>query len=228
MINIAIDGPAGAGKSTIAKIIAKKLKIVYLDTGAMYRTVALKAIREGVDTKDREKVSRIVRNIDMEILFNNSEQYMILDEEDVSGLIRSSEISVGASNVSAIPEVRVKMAQIQREFASKNSVVMEGRDIGTYVLPQAQIKIFLTASIEERAKRRYKQFIEKGMSNVSLKEIIEEIKYRDENDSSRELAPLRKAEDAIEIDSTGLTIGQVTDKIINYIRQEEGKDGRIY
>lgn len=227
MINIAIDGPAGAGKSTIARNIAKRLKIVYLDTGAMYRTVALKAIREGVDTKDREKVSQIVRNIDMNVLFNNSEQYMILDKEDVSKLIRSSEISVGASNVSAIPEVRVKMAQIQREFASKNSVVMEGRDIGTYVLPQAHVKIFLTASIEERAKRRYNQFIEKGMANVSLEEIIEEIKYRDKNDSSRELAPLRKAEDAFEIDTTNLTIGQVTDKILNYIRQAEKKNGRI-
>ena len=178
MINIAIDGPAGAGKSTITRKIAKRLKIVYLDTGAMYRTVALKAIREGVDTKDREKVSQIVRNIDMNVLFNNSEQYMILDKEDVSKLIRSTEISVGASNISAIPEVRVKMAQIQREFASKNSVVMEGRDIGTYVLPQAQVKIFLTASIEERAKRRYNQFVEKGMKNLSLNEIIDEIQYR--------------------------------------------------
>ncbi|HHY23616.1 MAG TPA: (d)CMP kinase [Clostridiaceae bacterium] len=228
MINIAIDGPAGAGKSTIARKIAKRLKIVYLDTGAMYRTVALKAIREGVDTKDREKVSQIVRNIDMNVLFNNSEQYMILDKEDVSKLIRSTEISVGASNISAIPEVRVKMAQIQREFASKNSVVMEGRDIGTYVLPQAQVKIFLTASIEERAKRRYNQFVEKGMKNLSLNEIIDEIQYRDKNDSSRELAPLRKAEDAIEIDTTNLTIEQVTDKIISYIRQAERKNGGIY
>ena len=228
MINIAIDGPAGAGKSTIARKIAKRLKIVYLDTGAMYRTVALKAIREGVDTKDREKVSQIVRNIDMNVLFNNSEQYMILDKEDVSKHIRSTEISVGASNISAIPEVRVKMAQIQREFASKNSVVMEGRDIGTYVLPQAQVKIFLTASIEERAKRRYNQFVEKGMKNLSLNEIIYEIQYRDKNDSSRELAPLRKAEDAIEIDTTNLTIEQVTDKIISYIRQAERKNGGIY
>jgi len=227
MISIAIDGPAGAGKSTIARIIAKKLKIVYLDTGAMYRTVALKAIREGIDAKDREKVSQLVKNIDMDILFNGNEQYMILDKEDVSGHIRSSEVSVGASNIACIPEVRIKMAQLQREFASKNSVVMEGRDIGTYVLPHADIKIFLTASIEERAKRRYYQNINKGMTNVSPEEIKKEIEYRDKNDSGRELAPLIKAKDAIEIDTTKLTIKQVTGKIIGYIRQAKGKNGGI-
>lgn len=220
MINIAIDGPAGAGKSTIAKNIAKKLEIVYLDTGAMYRTVALKAIRENIDTKDRDRLSQLVKDIDMDILFNDNEQYMMLDKEDVSELIRSSEISVGASNVACIPEVRIKMAELQREFASKNSVVMEGRDIGTYVLPKANVKIFLTASIKERARRRYEQFISKGMANVSLEEIKKEIEYRDKNDSSRDFAPLIKAKDAIEIDTTNLTIEQVTDKIISYIRKQ--------
>ncbi|NSW90445.1 MAG: (d)CMP kinase [Firmicutes bacterium] len=218
MINVAIDGPAGAGKSTIAKIIAEILGIVYLDTGAMYRTVAVKAIREGIDTKDRDKLSELVKNIDMEMIFEGNEQHMILDKEDVSKLIRSPEISVEASNVAVIPEVRLKMTELQREFASRNSVVMEGRDIGTYVLPDAKVKIFLTASIEERAKRKYSQLIAKGITHISLEEIRKEIEYRDRNDSSREFAPLMKAKDAIEIDTTNLTIGQVADKILNYIR----------
>jgi len=217
-ISIAIDGPAGAGKSTIAKGIARKLGIFYLDTGAMYRTVALKAVRERVPTKDRERIKALIEDIKIDIVFKNNEQHMILDNEDVSQFIRSAEISVAASDVSAVPEVRIKMVELQREFASKHDVVMEGRDIGTYVLPNALIKIFLTASVEERARRRYKQLLERGTSGISLEEIIKEIEYRDKNDSSRDFAPLMKAKDAVEIDTTHLTVEQVMDKILNHIK----------
>ncbi|NLC67898.1 MAG: (d)CMP kinase [Clostridiaceae bacterium] len=220
MISIAIDGPAGAGKSTVAKAVAEELGIFYLDTGAMYRTVALKAIRGGISTTDREKLSSLVNDIDMKIAFEGKEQHMILDGEDVTELIRSPEISIGASNVSAIPEVRIKMTELQRKFASENNVVMEGRDIGTHVLPGATIKIFLVASAEKRAERRYKQLLEKGEKNISLEEITKEIEYRDKNDSSREFAPLLKADDAIEIDTTDLTVYQVANKIMNYVKQK--------
>mgnify|MGYP000908420193 FL=1 len=220
MINIAIDGPAGAGKSTVAKKVAEKLGMLYLDTGAMYRTVALKALKEGINMKDAEKLTKLAESIDMKIIFEGKEQHMILDNEDVTEAIRSPEISVGASDVSAIPGVRKNMAKLQREFAKNNNVVMEGRDIGTYVLPEAQIKIFLTASAEERAKRRYKQFVQKGIDNLSLEQVFEENKYRDKNDSSREFAPLIKADDAIEIDTTDLTIPQVVSLILDYAKNE--------
>ena len=220
MINIAIDGPAGAGKSTVAKKVAEKLGMLYLDTGAMYRTVALKALKEGINMKDAEKLTKLAESIDMKIIFEGKEQHMILDNEDVTEAIRSPEISVGASDVSAIPGVRKNMAKLQREFAKNNNVVMEGRDIGTYVLPEAQIKIFLTASAEERAKRRYKQFVQKGIDNLSLEQVSEENKYRDKNDSSREFAPLIKADDAIEIDTTDLTIPQVVSLILDYAKNE--------
>ena len=215
MISIAIDGPAGAGKSTVAKAISKKLGIVYLDTGAMYRTVALKALKEKVDSLDRKKLSEIVKNIDMEIRFIDNQQHMFLDNEDVTEKIRTPEISIGASNVGTIPEVRLKMAELQREFAEKHNVVMEGRDIGTFVLPNATIKIFLTASLEKRAERRYKELVAKGNTEITLEDVKRDIECRDRNDSSRSLAPLTKAPDAIEIDTTDLTVDQVVDKIID-------------
>jgi len=215
MISIAIDGPAGAGKSTVAKAISKKLGIVYLDTGAMYRTVALKALKEKVDSLDRKKLSEIVKNIDMEIRFIDNQQHMFRDNEDVTEKIRTPEISIGASNVGTIPEVRLKMAELQREFAEKHNVVMEGRDIGTFVLPNATIKIFLTASLEKRAERRYKELVAKGNTEITLEDVKRDIEYRDRNDSSRSLAPLTKAPDAIEIDTTDLTVDQVVDKIID-------------
>ncbi|HOJ10726.1 MAG TPA: (d)CMP kinase [Clostridiales bacterium] len=219
MINIAIDGPAGAGKSTIAKAVSKRLDIIYLDTGAMYRTVAFKAIKEGIGCLERGKLSEIVSNINMKIEFLDNEQCMILDNEDVTELIRTPEISIGASNVAVIPEVRIKMVELQRKFASENDVVMEGRDIGTYVLPDATVKIFLTASIEERAARRYKQLVDKGDPKISLDGVIKDIEFRDKNDSSRNFAPLIKAKDAIEIDTTFLSIEQVVDKIIQNVRE---------
>ena len=167
-IAIAIDGPAGAGKSTISKIISKKLKILYLDTGTMYRAVALKAIREGIDTLDREKVSELVKNIDLKVVYSGESQRILLDNEDVTSFIKTPEVSIGASNVAVIPEVRLKMVELQREIASKSSVVMDGRDIGTYVLPNAEFKFFLTASVEERAKRRYNELISNNNHNVSF------------------------------------------------------------
>lgn len=217
MISIAIDGPAGAGKSTIAKAVSEKLGIIYLDTGAMYRTVALKAYRENVDSLDREKLARIVKSINMDIRFVDNQQRMFLDNEDVSEEIRTPEISIGASNVATVPEVRLKMTELQREFAKKNSVVMEGRDIGSYVLPNATLKVFLTASMEKRAERRLKQLAAKGHTNISLEDIKKDIEYRDVNDSSRDFAPLVKASDAVEIDTTDLTVEQVVDRIINNI-----------
>lgn len=215
---IAIDGPAGAGKSTIAKIISDKLNILYLDTGAMYRAVALKAIREGIGTISSDKLSSLVKNIDIKVVHIDKVQKILLDNEDVSDLIRTPDISVGASNVAVNSEVRIKMVDIQRQIASSNSVVMDGRDIGTYVLPNAQFKYFLTASIEERAKRRYNEQILKGINNVSLEEVKNDIEYRDKNDSSREFAPLLKADDAIQIDTTDISIEGVVEKILEYMK----------
>ncbi|HPU41978.1 MAG TPA: (d)CMP kinase [Acetivibrio clariflavus] len=219
-ISIAIDGPAGAGKSTIAKMISKKLKIVYLDTGAMYRAVALKAIRQNIDTRDEEKLSKLVKDINIEVRHINEEQRIYLDGEDVTNLIRTPEISIGASNVAVIPEVRLKMVELQREIASKCSVVMDGRDIGTYVLPNATLKIFLTASIEERAKRRYNEQLLKGITDVSLEDVKNDILYRDKNDSSRAFAPLAKAEDAVELDTTNMSIEEVVNKILGLIEDQ--------
>ena len=218
---IAIDGPAGAGKSTIAKRISRILDILYLDTGAMYRAVALKAIREGIDTKDEDKLSSLVENINIKVEYFQNKQHIFLDDEDVSDKIRTPEVSIGASNVSAVKSVRLKMVELHRKIAEKNSLVMDGRDIGTFVLPDAQFKFFLTASVDERAKRRYLEQISKGENNISLEEVKEEIMYRDKNDSSRAFAPLSKADDAIEIDTTFMTIDEVVDKIISIIKSSE-------
>lgn len=217
-ISIAIDGPAGAGKSTIAKMVSKTLEITYLDTGAMYRAVALKAIKDGVNTKDADKLAELVNHIDINILYNGTEQQVLLDGKDVSREIRTPEISIGASNVAVVPEVRLKMVELQREIAEETSVVMDGRDIGTYVLPDATLKIFLTASVDERAERRYKEQLEKGITDISLEEVKKDIEYRDKNDSSRAFAPLSKAKDAVELDTTSLTIEQVAEKILSLVR----------
>ncbi|MCX8132145.1 MAG: (d)CMP kinase [Clostridia bacterium] len=218
-VNIAIDGPAGAGKSTIAKSVAKALGIIYLDTGAMYRAVALKAARQGIDTRDADKLAQMVKSIEIRIAHIGIEQQIFLDGEDVTHKIRTPEISIGASNVAAIPAVRLKLVELQREIADKNSIVMDGRDIGTYVLPNAELKIFLNASVEERALRRYKEQIAKGISGISLEEVKKDIEYRDKNDSSREFAPLSKAADAVEIDTTNYTIEQVAEKIMSLIKE---------
>lgn len=217
-ISIAIDGPAGAGKSTIAKIISKKLGILYLDTGAMYRAVALKAINENIDTLDQEKMSKLVDNIDIEIVYSKDEQKIFLDGKDVSSLIRTPEVSIGASNVATIPDVRIKMVELQRKIASESSVVMDGRDIGSYVLPNADVKIFLNADVKERAKRRYLEELSKNIENIAFEEVLKDIEYRDKNDSSRSFAPLTKASDAIEIDTTNMSIEEVANTILGYVK----------
>jgi len=217
-IAIAIDGPAGAGKSTIARIISETLNILYLDTGAMYRTVALRAIRDGIDTRSQDELKQMIENINIKVTYSDNKQHIFLDEEDVTELIRTSEVSIGASNVAVVPEVRIRMVEIQRQIASQNSVVMDGRDIGTYVLPDAEFKFFLNASLEERAKRRYKEQLLKGITGTSLEEVKKDMEYRDKNDSSREFAPLCKATDAIEIDTTNMSIENVVDKILGYIK----------
>ena len=218
-INIAIDGPAGAGKSTIAKAISKNLEIIYMDTGAMYRAVALKSIKEGLDCFDKKKISSMVENINLKIEYEKGEQKVVLDGENVNGLIRTPEVTKASSNVAVIPEVRIKLVELQREIAKEKSIVMDGRDIGTYVLPNADIKIFLNASPEERAKRRFIEQKEKGMDTITIEEVKKDISYRDKNDSEREFAPLKKAEDAIEIDTTNMSVGEVINKIMCYVNE---------
>ena len=208
-ITIAIDGPAGSGKSTIAKKISKDLNIVYLDTGAMYRSFALYAIRKGVDTSDWGALEALLPEFQLDIRYENGEQKMLLHGEDVSGLIRTNEVSKGASAVAVVPAVRLKLVDLQREIAKGTSVVMDGRDIGTYVLPNADLKIFLVATPEERARRRCKELAERGDTSLTEAQILEDIIKRDKNDSEREFAPLRQAEDAILLDTTKLTIEEV-------------------
>lgn len=217
-IQIAIDGPSGAGKSTMARLISQKLGIMYLDTGAMYRALALKAIRAGIDTKNNEEVSKLLADLDIKISYENGNQKVILDGEDVSGLIRTDEVSMGASNVSAIPEVRKKLVELQQRIASDNSVVMDGRDIGTHVLPNAQVKIFLTASVRERARRRFQELKEKGLLTKTFEELEKEIEVRDHNDSNRTASPLKQAEDAILLDTSKLGIAESVDRILEIVR----------
>ena len=209
---IAIDGPAGAGKSTIAKLLAKKLGILYLDTGAMYRAVGLKAVENGVDISDEDAVKKMLDSTTVDVKICDSVQRVYLDGQDVTGRIREHRVSKAASDISAVPCVRYKMVELQREIASRCDTVLDGRDIGTFVLPNAEYKIFLTASVAERARRRYEELKAKG-EDCTLESIAADIEKRDYNDSDRALAPLRKADDAVEIDTTDLTIEEVADKL---------------
>lgn len=213
IFKIAIDGPSGAGKSTIAKAVAKKLGIDYIDTGAMYRAIGYKMREEGVSPDDGEALTRLLENTDID--FVNGD--IILDGTVVNDKIRTSDISQRASECSALPEVREKLVQLQRSMGEKKSVIMDGRDIATNVLKDAQYKFFLTASAEERADRRYKELVEKG-ERISYDEVLEDIKKRDHNDMTRKLNPLRKADDALEVDSTGLSVEEVIDKILKEIK----------
>lgn len=218
-ITIAIDGPAGAGKSTVAKAIAKELGIIYLDTGAMYRAVALKAMQEKIDTLNAEQLSAMMSDIDIDIIYIKNQQRILLDGIDVSEEIRTPQVTIGSSKVATIPNVRLNLVELQRCIALNNSVVMDGRDIGSYVLPEANYKFFLTASVEERAKRRYNEQAGIGMNKVSFDEVLKDMIYRDKNDSEREFAPLKKASDAIEIDTTNMKISEVIDKILSIVRK---------
>ncbi len=218
MTKIAIDGPAGAGKSTISKKVAKELGFVYIDTGAMYRAVGLKAVRCGIDTNDENGVVSILPELDIDIRHEGVEQFVYLDGENVSHLIRTPEISMAASNVSRIPAVRLKMVDIQRSLAENHDVVMDGRDIATYVLPNAEIKIFLTASVDARAKRRYDELILKG-EKVNFEDVKAEMELRDKNDSSREFAPLKVADGAEVIDTSDLSLEESIQKVTEYVRE---------
>ena len=211
-MNIAIDGPAGAGKSTIAKLLAAKLGILYLDTGAMYRAVGLKALNTGVDIADAAAVEKMLADTKIDVKQEGGVQHVYLDGKDVSVDIRENRVSKAASDISAVPCVRYKMVELQREIAVKCDTVLDGRDIGTFVLPNAEHKIFLTASAEERAKRRYAELKAKG-SDLTFEQIKDDILKRDYNDSHRALAPLKKADDATEVDTTSMTIEEVTEKL---------------
>ncbi len=217
MTKIAIDGPAGAGKSSISKKVAKELGYIYIDTGAMYRTVGLKAVRCGIDTKDSEGVASILPALDIDIRHEGVEQYIFLDGENVSDLIRTPEISMAASNVSAIPAVRVALVDLQRKLAQDHDVVMDGRDIGSFVLPDAEVKIFLTASVEARAERRYKEFIEKG-ETVDIEAVKEDMILRDKQDSTRAVSPLVVADGATVIDTSELNFEESVNAVIKHIR----------
>ena len=214
--SIAIDGPGGAGKSTIAKIIAKKLGIIYIDTGAMYRAVGLFAVRRGIDTLDSDALSEVLDEIEIDIENSGGEMHIFLCGEDVSDKIRTPEISMAASNVARSVPVRLKLVELQRKLAEKTSVIMDGRDIGSYVLPNADAKIYLTADVEDRAKRRYDELILKG-EKVEFDDVLEDMKKRDFNDSNREFAPLCKAEDAILVNTTGLELEDSVEKLFEII-----------
>lgn len=210
-INIAIDGPAGAGKSTIAKMVAKELGFIYVDTGAMYRAIALYMLRNNM--RQEEEVATHVKEASVEIVYQNGEQQVVLNGENVSGLIRTEEVGKMASFVAKIKEVRAQLLDLQRNLAAKENVIMDGRDIGTHVLPNADVKIYLTASASERANRRYKELCEKGIA-CNLQEIENDIIARDEQDMNREIAPLKQAEDAVLVDSSHMTIAEVVENII--------------
>ncbi len=215
-MQIAIDGPAGAGKSTISKLAAKRLGYVYIDTGAMYRTVGLAALNAGINTNSESDLAEIIDDIDIGIINSDGAQRFFLNGSDVTETIREPEVSVAASNVATIPAVRLKLVELQRKMAENGNVIMDGRDIGTYVLPDAEIKIFLTASVDERARRRFEELRQKG-AEVDFEEVKRDIEYRDKNDSEREFAPLKPAQDSIILDCTDLTIEEVTDKIMSMV-----------
>lgn len=202
MINIAIDGPGGAGKSTISRRLAKELGYVYVDTGALYRAVGLYCVRQGVDVKDESGVSAVLKDISLSLTFSDGEQHVILNGEDVSAAIRLPEISMAASGVSAIPAVRAFLFQLQKNIAKNSNCIMDGRDIGTVVLPDAQVKIFLTASPEDRAMRRFEELKAKGIP-ADYETVLAELIERDLQDTTRAAAPLKAAQDAIPVDTTG-------------------------
>lgn len=221
MIAVAVDGPAGAGKSTLAREIAKQLGMLYVDTGALYRAIGLYVLRSGVDPKDRTAVSSLLDNISVTMTHEQGNQFVWLCGEDVSSLIRTQEVSMAASQVSAHPEVRAFLFDLQRDLALSTPAVMDGRDIGTVVLPEAAVKIFLTASAEERARRRVEQ-LEKAGQPADFDRVLAEVKQRDEQDTNRPVAPLKQAEDAVLVDTTGETPEESLSRMIGIIREKIG------
>lgn len=221
MINIAIDGPAGAGKSTIAKRVSKELGYIYVDTGAMYRAMALYLLREGTPEDDMEAVSRTCLGADISLRYENGEQAVLLNGENVNGLIRTPEVSQMASKCSVNGDVRARLVELQQKLGREQNVVMDGRDIGTVVLPNAQVKIFLTASVAVRAKRRFLELMEK-IGTANLEEIEAQIRERDHRDMTRPIAPLKQADDAVLVDTSDMTIDEVVDKILSIIDEKIG------
>ena len=218
-IAIALDGPAGAGKSSIAKRAAKALGYIYVDTGALYRTIGLAAMRAGVEPQPSDEVDSLLSRITVSLEFNEQgEQVVLLDGEDVSDLIRTPEASMMASKISAVPSVRSYLLDLQRDMAKTHNVIMDGRDIGTVVLPDAKVKIFLTASPEARAERRYKELVEKG-TDTTFEDVLRDVKERDYNDSHRAIAPLKPAEDSILVDTTELDFEQSVEAVLNVIKE---------
>ena len=216
---VALDGPAGSGKGTVTREVAKRINLINIDTGAMYRSVALVMIRQNVKLEDEEKINKILDNIKIEFAIEDGEQKVYLNGEDVSLLIRTKEVTEFVAPVSTIKIVRERLANMQREMAKAIDVIMEGRDIGTNVFPNADVKIYLDATQEERAKRRFKQNQEKGI-DMPYEEILESVKNRDYVDFHRDIAPLKQAEDAIYIDSTNMTIEEVVEEIISIINKK--------
>ena len=216
IIRIALDGPSGSGKSTIAKKLSNKMNILYLDTGAMYRATARKALSLNIDTFDEVGVKTFIDDINLEIKYIDGSQHTYLDGEDVSERIRKPHVSMAASNISSLKCVRLKMVEMQRQIAQKMSCVLDGRDIGSFVLPNADFKFYITASVDVRADRRFKELMLKG-HKVDYEQLKQEIEQRDYNDKTRDFAPLTKASDAIEIDTSYMTVEQVISKVISYI-----------
>lgn len=214
--SIAVDGPAGAGKSTIAKQIAQKLDFIYIDTGAMYRAMGFYFLNEKIDLQDVQAVVQACRQVEVEITYENQVQQIWLNGKNISDEIRTEEIGKMASACAKIPAVREKLVDLQRKLAGTKCVIMDGRDIGTVVLPDAQLKIYLTASVEERARRRHQELAEKG-ETVTIESIEEQIRSRDHNDMTRDISPLRQAEDAIVVDSSDMSISEVVDVIIGMV-----------
>lgn len=215
--NVAIDGPAGAGKSTIAKLVAKEKGYIYVDTGAMYRGLAIHFIKKGLKAEDIKGIVEACKDAEVSIVYENDVQQIYLNGENVTAMLRTEEVGNIASKTSAIPAVREKLLELQRTLAREKDVIMDGRDIGTNILPNADVKIYLTASVETRATRRYKELLEKG-ENCVYEEIAQDIKERDERDMNREIAPLKQAEDAILVDSSEMTIDEVVKTICSYCK----------
>lgn len=217
--SIAIDGPAGAGKSTIARAVAKDLSFIYVDTGAMYRAMAYYFLQQGITEDETEKIKNACQHADVSIIYKDGEQKVILNGEDVTPFIRSEAVGNMASKSSPVPEVRAKLTQLQKDLAARENVVMDGRDIGTCVLPDAQVKVYLTASTHTRALRRYKELLEKGQTNADMKKIEADIEERDYRDMHREISPLRQAEDAVLVDSSDMTIEEVVKTILSLVKE---------
>lgn len=215
--NVAIDGPAGAGKSTIAKLVAKEKGYIYVDTGAMYRALAIHFLEKGVSSEETDQVVAACKDAEVTIIYEEGVQQVYLNGKNVTGQLRTEEVGNMASKTSAIPEVRAKLLELQRGLARTSDVIMDGRDIGTNILPDADVKIYLTASVETRAKRRFDELTERGES-CSLEEIKKDIRERDARDMNREIAPLKQAEDAILVDSSNMGILEVVDTICRYCK----------